>query len=75
MIILAIYNDTEKRLEIIDDENILDDYEAQLSCKGYLVYEFSNMQKIFDANANKICGMERYTICELMDFAKENSLI
>lgn len=75
MMILAIYNDNERRLEVVSDENMLDEYESELDCMGYAVYEFTSMQKIFDANANKTCGMERYTIYELMDFAKENSLI
>ena len=75
MTILAIYNDTERRLEIIDNENILDEYETELSYKGYAVFEFSNMQKIFDANATKTLGMGEYKLNDLINFARENNLL
>lgn len=66
--ILAIYNENERRLELVNDENVLDEYETELAHERYTVYEFSNMQKVFDAKVNKTVGMERYTINELMSF-------
>lgn len=75
MTILAIYNDTERKLEIINNENILDEYETELSCKGYTVFEFSSMQKIFDANANKVLGMGEYKLNDLINFARKNNLL
>ena len=75
MTILAIYNDAERRLEMINDENILDEYETELAYKGYTVFEFGSMQKVFDANANKVLGIGKYTIKELMDFANKNNLL
>lgn len=75
MTILAIYNDTERRLEMINDENIMDEYGTELAYEGYSTSEFSSMQKVFDANANKVPGIGKYTIKELIDFATKNNLL
>ena len=43
--------------------------------KDMQFFEFSNMQKIFDANANKALGMGEYKLNDLINFARENNLL